>query len=282
MADLSDVERALVALINSAIYPDGFDGDGLPNTPSKILLASQPVPCAVFRGWPMPTSLAEDLKAGTQNISVFTPPQSMRNTSRHPPDWVDLATPDATIAIVVAGNTFTVTGNIQTPQNIALRVNNKTYLYAIQENDDLAAIAAALAAAINADTHATVSGAVVTVTAAFSISAQVGLAGTVQRVLRQQEQMFDVGIWCGSPELRDAVAAFIDGALAGAGEANPRSFMAMPDGSVARLIYRGTRIFDVAQTQGVFRRDLVFTVDYATTETIAATPIVDGQVNITS
>lgn len=276
MADLEDVEDALKAIIVGAIYPTGTDD------PSAILLGDTPVPCAVMRGWPMKAQLEADHAAGVQIISIFIPPQSMRNTSRHPPGWVDLTTPTPTLTITpneVTG-TLTIAGFVQTPQNVAAFVNGRPYVYAVQEEDSLADIATGLAALINVDFPASHAGAVVTVTGAYRLTGRVGMEGTVQRVIRQQEQMVDVGIWCSTPELRKAVAEFVDGALAGKGLANPRNFLAMPDTSLGRLIYRGTRMFDTAQQQGVFRRDLVYTVDYATTETVAATPVLVGDPDI--
>ena len=60
MADLSQVEDLLVATIAQAVYPDGTAAESATDTPARI-----------YRGWPQPTPLDDDLKNGTVNISVF-------------------------------------------------------------------------------------------------------------------------------------------------------------------------------------------------------------------
>lgn len=277
MADLSDVENALKAIALQAAYPTGT------GQPSKCLALDgvTPVPLAVSRGWPVKEQLERDLATGVQQVTIFVPPQSLRITSREPGGWFDLTNPTPTIAVAVneGAGTFTLTGYVETPQNVALFVNDKAYIYACQQEDTLANVATGLVALISQDLAASSVGAVVTVVGAYRMAGRVGLHGAVQRVLRQQEQLFHVIIWASTPELRDAVSKFIDGAYAGVGMANRRDFISLPDSSMGKLMYRGTRQTDIAEMQGLYRRELVFAVEYATTETVDATPVLSDPIS---
>lgn len=273
MADLEDVEDALKAIVVGAIYPNGV------GQPSVALNGATPIPCAVMTGWPTPDQLKRDHANGVQVISIFTPPQGNRNTTRLPDDWIDLTTPDPTVTVTIATVNATIGGVVQSPQNVCLNVNGRAYVYAVQDEDTLDDIAAGLAALISVDTPATSLGAVVTIPAAYLLTSAVGVEGTVARVIRQQEQLFDITVWCSSPELRKALAKFVDGAMAGRGLEHPRQFLAMPDGSVARILYRGTRKSDLGSQQGVYRRDLIYAVDYATIDTDTVAQVVAPSAN---
>ena len=65
--------------------------------------------------------------------------------------------------------------------------------------------------------------------------------------------------WCPDPAVRDTVAGAIDTALASL------RFIALPDGTQGRLIYAGGADFDQSQDAALYRRDLLYGVEYATT-----------------
>lgn len=79
--------------------------------------------------------------------------------------------------------------------------------------------------------------------------------------MRRQEQGFRITAWCSAPGIRDATCTLIDAALAGI------PFLALPDGSAGRLRYRGTATMDQSQDAALYRRDLIYTVEYPTTLT---------------
>ena len=76
MADQSDVEESLAAIIGSALYPMGSSGA---STVGSVV--------RVYRGWPDPVSLDRDLAAGTVNITISAEPHSQTTTTRYPDDW---------------------------------------------------------------------------------------------------------------------------------------------------------------------------------------------------
>lgn len=276
MADLPDVEDALIALTATGLYPGGTA------QPCSAKLADgTPIPCAIERGWPVQEQLQKDLKAGICVVSVYSLPGE-RNTSRYSAEWIDLGavTPTIAAAINAAQTQITFSGAISVPVNVGAIVNGKAYAYAVQANDTLSTIASALAALINIDTAATSNGAVVTIAGGRSIEVHVGGVGTAIRELGRQERQFQITIWAPDQPRRDALAKFLDGFLRGAGQESPRHFLQLSDGLKARLRYVRTLPTDQGQLAALFRRDLVYSVDYATTEAIDAPAIVIFQANV--
>lgn len=244
----------------------------------------------IYAGWPQEDNLATDLAKGKTHISVF-PKAEERNTTRYPEREVVTApaittlTLEVTGPVLVAGQTFydaagqvwdgtgnydgavqrsmlvTVGGTVSLPQNLALRINNKFYVYAVQKGDTLASIAAAIGALIGADIAGTsVSGPVITIGPTGRLqAARVGGVGTVSREVRRQERVVMISVWANAPALRDKIAAAVDVALA------QQRFLTMPDGYGARLIYKNSMVIDAQQKADLYRRDLNYTVEYATT-----------------
>lgn len=262
MADLHDVETGLVTTIASILYPAGT------SQPSIIT-----APARVYAGWPKPKGLDVDIAAGTVNVSVFAVPNASKNTSRFQRQWQPLTIPAATLTIAVAGNQILLGGATTIAHVIAAQVAGKTYATGVSAGATLAAAAATLATLINADIPATSSGSTITVSTTLSVNAGLGIAGTAIREVRRQEQRFQVTIWAGTPALRSAAVQAIDVALAD----TPR--LTMADGSGARLVYFGTSVMDTAERADVYRQDLFFTVEYATTQIEAEQQIVTLQLN---
>jgi hypothetical protein len=80
----------------------------------------------------------------------------------------------------------------------------------------------------------------------------------MQQEVRRQEQDFRATCWCPTPASRDSAATAIDQALSSI------RFLALPDGTQGRLLYSGTTVFDQSQNASLYRRDLMYSVEYAT------------------
>src|ERR1700722_12500939 len=202
MADQSDVEQQIIALISQIVYPNGTGQPSIAGVPVKR-----------YRGYPVPANLDKDLAAGVINLSVY-PLQMERNVTRYVRDWQDV--PDAgppALTISAAATTITLGGTVSSPLNVAAIVNGTGYVYAVQTSDTLASIATALASLINANTTATSSGAVISIPSAHSIVARIGQVGTVIRELSRQNKLFQIKAWCPTPALRDIIIPPIDVAL---------------------------------------------------------------------
>jgi hypothetical protein len=247
-------------------------------------------PIVVYPGWPSSDNLAKALAAGITHITVF-PQAQERNTTRYQEREQVITPPAPTLTLTISGpqllagqrifdapgvfwdtgnydadavqRSFVVTvgGNVSSPQNLALRINGKFYTYAVQPKDTLAGIAAVLGALVAADVAGTsVTGSAITIGPTGRLkAARVGGFGTVAREIRRQERVMSVIVWANSPALRDQIAGAIDASLA------DMRFLDMPDGFGARLIYKNSMVIDAQQKAALYRRDLNYLVEYATT-----------------
>lgn len=252
-----------MSTLAQAVYPNGTG-----QTPATGY------PCRVYRGWPAPANLDADLKAGKVNISVY-PLAPEQNLTRYAPGWQELPRAAATLTVSASGQTVTFGGTPSSPLNAAVLVNGKAYVYPVQPNDTLTAIATALAALVSADTPASSTGPSVTVPAAQTVGGRIGRVGTLIQEVKRQKKSFRITAWCPSPQARDAVAAIIDPAL------SSLSFLAMPDGSTARLRYERSDTSDGQEKALLFRRDFVYSAEYATTRSATAAEVVSEAVNVT-
>lgn len=267
MADTSDVENALQALVVSAIYPNGTSQ---PSIVAKDLF--------IYRGWPRSAQLDTDLAAGKAHISIFPPEGMERNTTRWPRDEEVVSTPVHTLTAVVSGNTIIIGGTVAVPQNVvAVAGTQYAFAYAVQANDTLATIAAHLAALIAASFPGTAaSGAVITVAGKPGIlQARVVSAGQIATEQKRQEKTYWITCWCPTPAMRDILAPAIDVAL------SQLDFITVgTEQSEARLRYVGSRVSDEGQKVQLYRRDLVYTAEYGT---FTITPAYEvGAVGLTS
>lgn len=265
MADLTDVSNALVALVAQVLYPNGTAQPSITG-----------VPTLVYAGWPTASQLDADLAGlpggtGRMHVTVF-PTSTEKNVTRYFPDWQPKTQNAATLALSVAGQAITISGTVSTPQNVAVLVDGSAYTYAVQAGDTLTSIATALAALIPGATNA---GAVITVPDGHPIrAARAGGSGTLQRETKRQMRVMQMTVWADTPDNRSATAAAIDSALSGIER------IALPDGTLARMIYKAAHENDALQKAALFRRDLLYSVEYATTQVTDATEVVVVQENI--
>ena len=120
MADISDVEEALCAQLLAAAYPLGIGSSSATGVPVKI-----------YRGWPANKTLNADLLAGTQTVTVFSRPNSTRDTSRYPRIWRTISRTVPTVTITVVGNSAALSGTAGGGQLIGLIVDGVAYSYSL-------------------------------------------------------------------------------------------------------------------------------------------------------
>lgn len=245
MADISDVEEALCSQILSATYPLGIQRRSATGMPIKI-----------YRGWPANKALNADLAVGTQTVTVFSRPNSTRDTSRYPRIWRTVAETAPLVMVNIVGNTATLAGDGGGGQSVGLIVDGIGYAYTLTDADTLETTAQALAEPIPG---ASAKGLVITVAGASILQARVVGSGTAEMETRRQEQGFVVSVWCSTPAGRDNVAAIVDNALSDV------DWLTLSDGTVGRLIYHGTVETDTSENANLYRRNLDYTVEYPTT-----------------
>ena len=263
MADISDVLTSLAILAASIAYPNGTGNPSITGAPVMV-----------YPGWPVPNQLNTDIAAGKAHISIFPRPEE-RNTSRYPSTWKAGATTPATITMAITGQTVTLAGMISTPQACMVVINDSAaYSYLVQQNDTLATISAALAAQI---VGATSVGAVITLpTGKRPSDVHVITTGSATKEIRRQERLVALTVWAPNPAARDSICKTIDAALA----ATPRTILA--DQSVARLTYKGSPVTDMLEKSNIYRRDLLYTVEYATTITGTFYTVGNTKINLST
>ena len=268
MADQSDVENALVAAITATLYPNG------PTAASVI--GPDGITVRVYRGWPVSAALLSDIADGTVNVSVF-PNGEPRDTTRYPTNWNVTTATTPTLTLSIAANAVTFGGTTAAGQMVGLSADGATYVYLVQAGDTTAFVAAALAAQlIAAGLIVQISGATVTIPSAFRLFARIEQAQSAYRETRRQRQSFRVSCWCPAPLLRDQVASTIDAAIANA------PFLALADGTSARITLAGGATIDQSENATLYRRDLIYAADYATTLTAAQPAMVFGTGTLSS
>lgn len=246
MADLDDVLGALVKLCSAALYP----------VPGEGCVAGLPI--KIYSGWPVPQTLNADIAANRAHVSVY-PRGEERNTTRFPKTSQTLALNPVTITLDVLNNTITVGGVVSTPQICVVVVGNNqnAYTYPILNTDTINSVAIGIAASIPG---ATSLNGVVTVPGATLLKAQISVPGLSITEIRRQDRLFQISVWAPTPESRTAIAKVIDPYL------TDIERFTLPDQSSARIIYKGSPITDGIEKSAIYRRDFLYSVEYATTK----------------
>lgn len=258
MADISDVEGALVEVLTGTVYPAG---------------ASQPSivgsPCRIYRGWPNTPTLSSDLSNGVINITVVSDNDTGRTTTRYLPRYRATTAVPGVLLTVNQGRI--IVGGSPMPGDVAgALVDGAAYSYRIHAGDTTAMVAEQLAAIIRAVRPAVVSGSTITLPGSYSLVSRCVADGVASLEVRRQEKDIRIIAWCPTPDSRDSICAAIDAAL------SQLPFLLLPDATSARLQYKNTMSYDQAQTALLYRRDLVFCVEYPTVGTFAQPAMLFG------
>ena len=261
MADLSDVVTTLAKLADAAIYPNG-------DAQASISGAA----VTIAPGWPVPKQLDAIIAAGNAMFTVYPMPGMDANVTRFlGEEPAAVAAPMASLSMTVAGNQVTVGGTIKAGEAAFVAVNRLPYSHQVAGTDTLDSIAAALAAAIP---NASAAGAVVTIGGSvFEVEASVSMVVALQEEIARQRRVFMLTTWAPTVPARDAIASGVDVAF----KAIPGRRILLPDNSYGILIYRGTLQTDDLGTRRIYRRDLRYEVEYATTQQSTSNTITNVQ-----
>jgi hypothetical protein len=244
MADISDVEQAVANTVTSILYPAGSLQSSIVGTV-----------CRVYRGWPNSATLNTDLSAGAVNVTVITDNDSGRSTTRYLPEWNVTTTEPGVIASAI-GPTIAISGSPVVGDVVGALIDGVAYAYRIENGDTPGLIASNLNHSIQVHRLASVRGTIITVPGAIAIVVRVVCDGLSSFESRRQEKDLRIICWCPTPPVRDSVAATIDSAI------DRMSFLLLPDSTTARINYRNTASYDQAQNALLYRRDLVYTIEY--------------------
>lgn len=258
MADQSDVENALCAAVLAAAQP------GAGQFP---LLGGQPV--RVFRGSAPAAGLTIDRSAGVSEVAVSAVADTLHNTTRWnaPASLLSIA---AGLTATASGQTATFAGSAVAGELAGVLVNDQPFVYAAQPGDSAALVAAAVANLVRASQIVWVSGASLTIPAAVMLVARTAGVASVVQELGRQEQAFRLSVLSPSPAARDAVCAALLPPLLGT------AFVALADGTGARIRFSQAVSSDADQVASIYQRDLLFSVEYGTTVTTQSAVMLFG------
>ena len=260
MADLSDVETALMSIVLQILYPLGLD---------QPCISGKPV--RVYRGWPITGPLETDLASGVANLSVFAVPDSSRNTTRWGP-IVHVTNVVPTLAVQTGVNSVTFSGVGGAGQVAGVLVDGQPFVYRSKAGDTSVLVAATLAESLRQVRPIWLSGATITIPGCIRLIARVVADAATLTEWARQKQDFRLSAWCPDPGVRDHVCSIVGNALAAV------SFLTLADNSSARLRYKSTWTDDDNQNAHEYRRDLIYGVEYGTTQQSTAPAMLFGDV----
>jgi hypothetical protein len=262
MADLSDVTAYLAQAASAAIYPSGT------SQPSVAAMD-----CRIFEGWPIPDQLDRDMLgqmlSGTPPMPVTRPGGTVANISVFPMPGTGIAvyqqqdntyviTPPAiTSTFTLVGNVITVSGQIAPGEYLTLVIDDA--VVCSQSGANAGAMIPALAAqAVAAGYAASSTPTTLTIPFGHSLVVRQGGTAVLGKVTHRQRQPVMVSVWSPTQAVRATLASAIDNAL------KQKIKVTMPDTSQALVIYSRTNVLDDRQSTAIYRRDLIYDVEYAT------------------
>ncbi|MDE1897202.1 MAG: hypothetical protein KGH91_09015 [Rhodospirillales bacterium] len=249
MADQVDVEAALAAIAANGIYPSGTAAASAVGAGIKI-----------YRGWPVAPMLDADLAAGMAHVSVSVTDAAAKNVTRYPRIWQNLTPATGTLTASVEGLGARFFGTCSAGLLAGVLVDGQTYPYAVQANDSAATVASNLAAMLRQGGWIVeYAGAKLVVPEATHFTARVVAGAGALQEIRRQQQEFRVAMWCPCPALRDTMAPVLDAALMA------NDFIPLADGSYGRIRFLSGMTIDESANAALYRRDLVYTVEYPMT-----------------
>lgn len=245
MPDEADVEAALAGVVAGALYPDGAEA-----------ASAVGAVCRVYRGWPTAAALEADLAGGAVHVTVQPVAGSVRITTRYPAEWQG-AVPAPGLLVRVNGEVVSFTGPCASGQVAGLLVDGAAHAYRMRMGDTAGLVAAALAELVRVRRPADLEGDTVRLPGGRGIAARVVADGHGGTELRRQQMNFRLTAWCPGPEIRDQVGAAVDLALA-------RQAFLDVGGWGCRVQASGGSVVDSGSAAGIWRRDLVYSVEYPT------------------
>jgi hypothetical protein len=259
MADISDIEDAIVTEVIAALYPSGSA------QPSCVGAT-----CRIYRGWPSPSSLNSDLAAGVVNVTIF-PSSSPGEVLNVYLDSSLTTAPPSALAATVTGKSVTFSGQVITGEIVGLLVDDIPYIFTLNSSDTTENIAAGVATLICRNQLALSNGCTVTVPGAVTLTSRVVANGVEERSVRRQRREIQVNCWCPSAALRDLVGTTIDAAF------STSSFIDVSDGTKAHVRYVATQVYDQSQNALLYRRDLCYDFEYFSISSVAAPVMLFGK-----
>lgn len=246
MASLLQVEEKLKELVVSVVYPNG--------TGSPSIIGED---IAIMNGYPVKSTLDGYMKAKKIAISVSGIEKSDKNTTRYGKRWHQVSVGVATITVDIGDDfIFTINGVASNDQVVVIQTSKEVADHQTVVGETLDNIASALGAQL---TGAIVVGNTIYVPGETQLQGGVSVKGTATKEIKRQQKRFCVTIWSSEINQRDTLGEAIDVYLS-----DIERFV-LPDDFFARIIYNGTIDMDGIQVHRIYKREIEYLIEYATT-----------------
>lgn len=267
MADLSDITAMMAQKVADIIYPDGVSAGSVVGSAVKI-----------FEGWPTPETLDLDMlgqvridgeirDVGTGpicSVSIHPDPEAAGAVFQILNNPYVVNPPVHTLVPVLTGNTVSVSGTPSPGEYVTVILDGRGAYSRVGASvgDILQALLQDMQEQYPSS-HIDGSGNLV-IPAAGTIVVRTGAPCQMAQVSHRQKVMIRVTVWAPDPKRRSQIASLVDAAL------KSDLVVTLPDTSQALIVYLSTSQMDDHQTVAVYRRDLVYSVEYATLDTFTS------------
>ncbi|MDI9222142.1 hypothetical protein QMZ30_14650 [Pantoea sp. EA-12] len=260
MASVDDVSQYLAKRVADVLYPGGSLLPGIVNAPVKI-----------YPGWPASLPLQSDIESGGAHVSVWPLPAERKVNCALGRSYQQLAKGMPTLKLWVTDCAIAVSGVASALTNVQVRLNGKKFIFHFRTGTTAEHVVNSLQQHLP---HAFAMMGRVIISVVNQLSISVTTAGTAVRELRRQIKEFQVTVWAPSPQLRNTIGTAIDAVL------SEHCHIDLGDGVPAQMFYARQFDSDAAENWHVYRRDLIFSVNFATTQTVSAPEVTDIAVNL--
>ena len=270
MADLSDVLTFMASAVATAVYPNGTSQPSIIAAPVKI-----------YEGWPIAGQLDCDM-AGTavavgggtkpngigpiSNVSIYPMNDASPATYQNLDEFYTVAPPVHGLSVMVSVQTATFTGEPNPGEFVTIIVDGVN-VYS-SGGATLAAILASIQSSAAAQyPTATITSNSITI-GGHALTCRIGASGTMARATHRQKNSIMITVWTPDPITRGRLASAIDVAI----KADYRT-VTFPDTSMGLVIYARTIQPPKGELDSYYRRDLIYSVEYATLDTFQAVEV---------
>lgn len=260
MASVDEVSQYLAKRVADVLYPGGSLLPGIVNAAVKI-----------YPGWPVSLTLQSDIESGNAHVSVWPLPAERRVNCALGRPYKTLARGKPTLQLRVTDSAIAVSGVVSALTNVQIRLNGKNFIFHFRAGTTAEQVVHILQLHLP---HAFIMMSRVIIPVVNHLSITVTTAGTAVRELRRQIKDFQITVWAPTPQLRNTIGTALDAAL------SEHCHIDLGDGVPAQMFYARQFDSDSAENWHVYRRDLIFSVNYATTQTISAPEVTETAVTI--
>lgn len=235
-------------------------------------------PMQVGKGFPFGQALSEILGQFQAQVTVYPQAKLSQNRTDRKPSFKLVApiTVPLSATITPSGNNsiVTFTGSVVPGLNVFAFFGRPKVpaMYQTQGADDLNAVAAQIAAQINANGGSASSNANAVTVNNSAVTVNIGGSGTMVAEIRRTMTPVQVTVWASDPNMREAISKQLENGMA---PSWPIPFLQAVDGSAIWIRQRGSPMpDDLSQSSySLYVANIIYECEYPTWATIEGTEI---------